>query len=122
MSLNEGKMSLLDDTSAIAWTKLVREDAIAEGELRLARMGVRQVFVTKEGGTLRVFKNACPHAGAPLSGGHAVDGFVVCPRHQWQFRLSDGSCPAHPIYSLRGYDVKVEDGWVWASEGVEEIW
>lgn len=115
-------MSLLDEPSAGTWMKLMREDAISDGELRLARLGVRQVVVAKQGASLRVYKNACPHAGAPLSGGHVVDGFVVCPRHQWQFRIDDGSCPAHPIYALRGYEVKIEDGWIWANEGEEEIW
>lgn len=104
------------------WQRLAQVERIRDGEMHVARIGVRQVVVTQSSGRYGVFRNACPHAGAPLSGGIYQDGWIECPRHRWKFNVHDGSCPEHPLYSLRRYETKVEEGWIWARELEEEIW
>lgn len=104
------------------WHKLIQVDALAVGQLRVARIGVRKVVITRTDSGIRVYNNVCPHAGAPLSGGRLDGEQLICPRHQWAFNVNDGHCPEHPIYSLRGYSVRVEDGWIFAQEREEEIW
>ena len=90
--------------------------------MRLARVGVRQVVVAETRGGYRVFRNACPHAGAPLSAGNYTKGVIECPRHHWRFDVMTGSCDEHPLYALRLYETRVDDGWILAREADEEIW
>lgn len=104
------------------WRKILRADAIRVGEMRVARVGTRQVVVASTPTGVHVFRNHCPHAGAPLSGGKLTEDTITCPRHRWEFQLEDGHCPAHPIYTLRRFEVRVEDGWIFAQEEEEEIW
>ena len=56
--------------------------------------------------------NACPHARAPLAGGHLSGAAVVCPLHGWQWDLVTGA-PVHPgdphlqTYELRQYGAEI---------------
>lgn len=115
-------MDWMEEESERPWRKVLRSDAIRMGEMRIARVGARQVVVASTPAGVRVFRNHCPHAGAPLSGGKLTDSTIECPRHRWEFRLDDGSCPEHPIYTLRRFEVRVEEGWILAQEEEEEIW
>lgn len=46
----------------------------------------REIVAWRDGGTLRVGPNDCPHMGAPLSAGVVRDGHVVCPWHGLRLR------------------------------------
>lgn len=61
-----------------------------------------------------VLANSCPHAGGNLSAGEVVDGAVICPWHHWSFRLDDGRCTESERVCVKKYDVRVEDGVVYA--------
>ena len=78
-------------------------------------VGGRGIALFAKEGKVHAVQNACPHRGAPLSGGQVyrlADGlFVICPDHAWRFRLTDGQCPeAGPECTLLVWDVKVENG------------
>ncbi len=102
--------------------RVCRVEQVKTGELRTAFYGTKRVVLTRVADAIRAFSNACPHAGSPLSGGRIRDDCVVCPRHGWRFRVSDGSCPDQPLYELRLYLVEERDGEVWVKPAVEEIW
>ena len=104
------------------FTRVCASDAVEEGRLRTAFYGTKRVVLTRVSGEVQAFSNACPHAGAPLSGGRIVGGCVVCPRHSWKFRVSDGVCEENPMYSLRLYLVEERADGVWVKPAVEEIW
>jgi NAD(P)H-dependent nitrite reductase small subunit len=55
----------------------------------------------------------CPHMGDSLSAGRIWEGTVVCPRHMWAFRLTDGKCTDVPTLAVATYQVDVRDGWVY---------
>lgn len=69
--------------------------------------------------------DACPHRGAPLSGGTCRDGTVVCPYHGYAF-APDGRCVHVPISGtaapLRAtpLPVRIVEGIVWTSLGEPE--
>ena len=44
----------------------------------------------REGERVHAIADACPHMGASLGMGVALDGDVTCPWHGWHFRLADG--------------------------------
>ncbi|MGI4852910.1 MAG: Rieske (2Fe-2S) protein [Janthinobacterium lividum] len=63
-------------------------------------------------GVAYAIDNVCPHARAPLAGGHLSGENVVCPLHGWQWSLVSGQ-PAHPgdpairTYEIRQYGLEV---------------
>lgn len=56
--------------------------SVEVGGLRLA--------LFREGDGVSALADACPHMGASLGMGVALDGDVTCPWHGWHFRLADG--------------------------------
>lgn len=104
------------------FTRIVRSGDLREGAMSVGRLGVRQVAVARVAGRLYAFRNACPHAGSPLSGGMLRNGKVICARHGWGFELDGGACTNQPMYSLRMYDVREHDGWIEVRETDAEIW
>lgn len=111
-----------DHPEEAPWERVLKVDKLGANQLRVARIGIRQVVVAEAQGRYYVFRNACPHAGAPLSGGTYREGMIECPRHRWKFDVRSGACPEHPIYALRTYETKVEEGWIYAREAEAEIW
>tara|TARA_R110000851_G_scaffold132783_2_gene267343 strand:+ start:2111 stop:3628 length:1518 start_codon:yes stop_codon:yes gene_type:complete len=51
-----------------------------------------EVFILKHNKDKYKCQKYCPHAKADLSKGDVVDGNLVCPRHNWKFKLKDGKC------------------------------
>ncbi|MCD9195003.1 Rieske 2Fe-2S domain-containing protein [Streptomyces albireticuli] len=59
-------------------------------------MGADVLVYRTRSGTLRVTRPYCPHLGAHLGAGGAVDGeLLVCPFHRFAFAV-DGSCARTP--------------------------
>lgn len=56
------------------------------------------VCVVRRGDTLVVFRDVCPHMGAPISGGTLCnDGASIrCPWHGYEFRCVDGAFAKNP--------------------------
>lgn len=47
-------------------------------------------LLLQENGRVSLIKNACPHAGAPLTHATYNDGYLRCPMHGIEFELSTG--------------------------------
>lgn len=61
------------------------------GEVLAATADGRELVVARgHSGGLAVFEDRCPHQYAPLSEGYIDQDNLVCPRHNWEFRLADG--------------------------------
>ena len=69
--------------------------------------------VFRNGNTVYVFDDKCPHAGASLSGGHIKEGCVFGPWHAWSFDVDTGRCPDNQKIGIRTYPVRVIKGVVW---------
>jgi nitrite reductase/ring-hydroxylating ferredoxin subunit len=64
------------------------------------------LFAVRQGETVRVFVNACPHLGVPLEWLpdrflSADQSHIVCATHGAQFRIADGECFQGPCYGAR---------------------
>jgi nitrite reductase/ring-hydroxylating ferredoxin subunit len=106
---------------------LCRLDEIEDGEAKgfpappgafIGLLAVRQ------GGTVRVYLNSCPHIGVPLD--WAPDEFldatgthIQCATHGAQFRIADGLCVKGPCMgeSLEPVPSVVRDGKLFVEEG-----
>lgn len=83
---------------------------LVEGEGKVVFAGVKRVAIFLADGKLYCIQNNCPHAGGHLGIG-AVSGCIVkCPRHDWGFDFQTGACKTDPRYSVKRYEVKLEDG------------
>ncbi len=98
------------------WTYLCRLDEVAEGRGLTVEAAGARLAVLRDGGSVAVLFDRCPHAGGSLGSGRVEDGEVVCPSHRWRFRLRDGRCDvsgprAHVV------ECRVESGAVWGRIG-----
>jgi len=81
---------------------------IPEGRGRTFTVGDRRVAVFCDGGQHFALDNACPHMGAPLGICNVRDGMVICDRHLWGYRLTDGVCPEVPKLKAETFEVRIE--------------
>ena len=75
---------------------------------RRLRIAGEDLVAWRVDGELTIAPDACPHMGASLSTGDLGRGMVVCDRHLWAFRLSDGACPDTPHLRATTHEVRVE--------------
>lgn len=102
----------MDEPSTDAkWTALCRLDEIEVGEGKYVETAGKALCVSRlSESDAAVFDDACPHAGASLSGGFIENDCLVCNLHGWEFRVSDGVCPDSPQAKVRKYASRVVDG------------
>lgn len=104
---------MTDAAPATTWITLGRLDAIPVGRARYVEAAGRPLCVVRTSETEAiVFDDACPHAGSSLSGGHVEDGCLICPLHQWPFRVADGVCADAAGIFVRKHACRVRDGLV----------
>lgn len=97
--------------------KTMKADALRPNRGRSAFAGTTKVAVFNAEGEIFAVKNFCPHAGAALAPGKMDGPVVECPRHKWRFNVETGSCLTNPMFEVRRYPVKIEDGYIWV--GIE---
>lgn len=85
-------------------------DRIPLGEGRAFLVGDEPVAVFRpRGGGLYALRAICPHRGGPLADGLTDGEVVMCPLHNHQFSLADGSC-ATGADDVAAYTATDEDG------------
>ena len=89
----------------------ISPDSVLENEMRLARIGKKEVILTRAGGELVAFSNVCPHAAADLSKGRLARGQIKCPDHGYTFDVHTGRAtwPEGEGCRLFRYPVKVDE-------------
>ena len=91
----------------MAWTSLCDLDELREGTGKYVEIGGFRLAVFLDGGAVFVLDNTCPHAGASLAPGAIEDGCVVCPRHNWPFRLDNGQLRDMPGVAIGSYKTRI---------------
>src|ERR1700760_2584950 len=101
---------------------LCRVDEIEDGDAKgfpPAPGGFSGLVAWRDGDSVRVYVNACPHIGTPLD--WVPDSFlsadrsrIICATHGAEFRIEDGFCTRGPCRgdSLEPVLTQVKDGWV----------
>ena len=69
---------------------IAKTDEIPEGQGQRFVLVHEEIAIFKADGCLYAIQHRCPHMGTGLAHGGIENGAVVCPRHQWRWRLSDG--------------------------------
>jgi nitrite reductase (NADH) small subunit/3-phenylpropionate/trans-cinnamate dioxygenase ferredoxin subunit len=91
---------------------VARVGEIPDGQGRTFRAGGRAVAVFRVGDDYFALDDRCPHMGASLGLGEVRDGMVICDRHLWSFRLSDGACAESGRLRAETLAVRVCDGMI----------
>ncbi len=91
----------------MAWTSLCELTELEEGVGKFVEISGFKLAVFLQRDNVYVMDDACPHAGASLSGGHVEAGCVVCPWHAWAFQLNNGQLRDAPGVNVDTYKVRV---------------
>ncbi len=71
------------------------------------------IAITKKEKHFYAFAHKCPHAGFELEQGYiTTNGFVVCPLHNYKFKLTNGLDPSNDACRLKVYKTKWDEVWL----------
>ncbi len=87
---------------------VARMGDIPEGQGRCYSIGDREVAVFHVQARYYALDGYCPHMGSSLGAGEVFGQTVVCHRHFWAFRLSDGVCVDVPRLKAETFEVRVQ--------------
>ena len=101
----------------MTWHDLGPTQQFTKRPLTAATIGRLKVVVTHQDGQFGVINGVCNHAGGPLADGTLEGEYVKCPWHNWKYHCRTGlGEPGYEIDAVPRYDVKVENGRLFASE------
>lgn len=90
------------------YTTVARVGDIPEGRGRTFDVAGRRVAVFHVAGEYYALDDACPHMGASLGLGNVRGATVICDRHLWAYRLSDGVCLEAPKLKAETFELHIE--------------
>ena len=98
------------------WQRLDGVDPTAAAFPLRAKVGADGILIFKTAMGLRGVQRLCPHQRAPLQNAVlAGNGAMLrCPQHNYLFKLADGKGVNCPGYKIAVYEVKEEDGALFA--------
>jgi NAD(P)H-dependent nitrite reductase small subunit len=96
------------------WVAVCRLDEIPPGSGRSLDAGGVRLAVFRAGQDLVALSGICPHSGGALGYGWIDGNEVVCPLHQWRFKLADGRCTTMRGQGVHRFrcELRGEDIWV----------
>jgi nitrite reductase/ring-hydroxylating ferredoxin subunit/uncharacterized membrane protein len=98
------------DSGPTEWTDIAASDDVTTA-LTQVDVGGFPLLVTRVAGKAVAIADRCTHRGGPLSDGERVGDCVVCPWHDSEFELSDGTVRRGPATRPQPVlDVRVEAG------------
>src|SRR5579862_3259925 len=107
------------------WYRALPADRVHRNQLNKAMLlEIPLVIGRDRAGRAFALRDACPHRGMPLNGGHFDGENVECPYHGWTFDAHNGQCQLIPsltadqnlkvdrIYA-GSYSCEERDGFIW---------
>ena len=91
--------------------------ALVEGQPQVAELDGRAIAVVRVQGRAYAIDNACPHRNGELGRGDLQGHHLYCPLHAWSFDVRDGRAFFPQGVKVACFEVKEEDGRVWARSG-----
>jgi len=104
------------ETSEPQWQKLDGLDPVAGRFPARARVDGEGILIFKTASGFRGVQRSCPHLNATLMDAELVanDTMIRCRQHVFTFRFSDGRGVNCPGFSIRVFEVKSDDGVLYA--------
>jgi len=92
------------------FVKVMEEGELPPGKSAIVNLRGEEIALFNYKGKYFAVSNKCPHKGAPLGEGRIEEGILICPNHEWRYRLEDGFCPQNPELKTTIYPVRVHKG------------
>jgi nitrite reductase/ring-hydroxylating ferredoxin subunit len=80
---------------------------VPDGGVIARTLNNRSVLLSRRGGQVSCFDNACAHLGMPLDMAEVADGVITCSYHGFRYLLETGECLTAPEVQLRVHAVRV---------------
>ena len=91
------------------YVKVMSEEDLLIGKSAIISAGEDEIALFNYKGKYYAVANKCPHRGAPLGEGRIEEGIVICPNHEWRFKLESGANMQNPELFIPTYPVKVKN-------------
>ncbi len=91
------------------YVKVMTEEDLPIGKSAIISAGEDEIALFNYKGKYYAIANKCPHRGAPLGEGRIEEGIVICPNHEWRFKLENGANMQNPELFIPTYPVKVKN-------------
>ena len=91
------------------YVKVMSEEDLPIGKSAIISAGEDEIALFNYKGKYYAVANKCPHRGAPLGEGRIEEGIVICPNHEWRFKLESGANMQNPELFIPTYPVKVKN-------------
>ena len=91
------------------YVKIMKEEDLPIGKSAIISAGEDEIALFNYKGKYYAVANKCPHRGAPLGEGRIEEGIVICPNHEWRFKLENGANMQNPELFIPTYPVKVKN-------------
>jgi NAD(P)H-dependent nitrite reductase small subunit len=91
------------------YVKVMKEEDLPIGKSAIISAGEDEIALFNYKGNYYAVANKCPHRGAPLGEGRIEEGIVICPNHEWRFKLEDGANMQNPELFIPTYPVKTKN-------------
>ena len=91
------------------YVKVMSEEDLPIGKSAIISAGEDEIALFNYKGKYYAVTNKCPHRGAPLGEGRIEEGIVICPNHEWRFKLESGANMQNPELFISTYPVKVKN-------------
>ena len=91
------------------YVKVMPEEDLPIGKSAIISAGEDEIALFNYKGKYYAVANKCPHRGAPLGEGRIEEGIVICPNHEWRFKLENGANMQNPELFIPTYPVKVKN-------------
>jgi len=85
------------------------EEDLPIGKSAIISAGEDEIALFNYKGKYYAIANKCPHRGSPLGEGRIEEGIVICPGHEWRFKLESGANMQNPELFIPTYPVKVRN-------------
>ena len=85
------------------------EEDLPIGKSAIISAGEDEIALFNYKGKYYAIANKCPHRGSPLGEGRIEEGIVICPGHEWRFKLESGANMQNPELFISTYPVKVRN-------------
>ncbi len=91
------------------YVKVMTVEDLPIGKSAIISAGEDEIALFNYKGKYYAIANKCPHRGAPLGEGRIEEGIVICPNHEWRFKLETGANMQNPELFIPTYPVKVKN-------------
>ena len=102
------------------YVKVMSEEDLPIGKSAIISAGEDEIALFNYKGKYYAVANKCPHRGAPLGEGRIEEGIVICPNHEWRFKLENGANMQNPELFIPTYPVKTKNENIYIGLEAEE--